>query len=53
MKILVAGATGVVGLEVVRLLKQHGHFVRTISKHPERAERLRPIADEVRRWMPR
>jgi uncharacterized protein YbjT (DUF2867 family) len=48
MKVLVAGATGVVGREVALLLKQHGHFVRTISKDPERAERLRPIVDEVR-----
>jgi uncharacterized protein YbjT (DUF2867 family) len=48
MKILVAGATGVVGREVVVLLKQHGHFVRTISKDAARAQSLRPIADEVR-----
>jgi len=48
MKVLVAGATGVVGREVVLLLKQHGYFVGTISKDPERAERLRSIADEVR-----
>jgi len=48
MKILVAGATGVVGREVVHLLKQRGHFVRTLSKDPERAERLRPRADELR-----
>jgi len=48
MKILVAGATGVVGREVVQLLKQEGHFVRTISKTKERAESLRGIADDVR-----
>jgi uncharacterized protein YbjT (DUF2867 family) len=48
MKVLVAGATGVVGREVVLLLKQHGHFVRSVSKDPARAERLRSIADEVR-----
>jgi uncharacterized protein YbjT (DUF2867 family) len=48
MKVLVAGATGVVGQQVVLLLKQHGHFVRSISKHPERAQRLRSIADDVR-----
>src|SRR6478752_1027133 len=48
MKILVAGATGVVGQEVTRLLKQHGHFVRSVSKDPQRAERLRPLTDELR-----
>jgi len=37
-----------VGREVVRLLKQQGHFVRTVSQDPERAERLRPLADELR-----
>ena len=47
MKILVAGATGVVGREVVRLLKQRGHFVRTVSKDPARAAALRQIADQV------
>jgi uncharacterized protein YbjT (DUF2867 family) len=46
--VLVAGATGVVGREVVLLLKQRGHFVRTISKTPQRAESLREMADEVR-----
>ena len=48
MKVLVAGATGVVGREVVLLLKRRGHFVRTVSKDPERAERLRSLVDEVR-----
>ena len=47
MKILVAGATGVVGREVVLLSKQRGHFVRAISRDPKRAQPLRAIADEV------
>lgn len=47
MRVLVAGATGVVGREVVSLLKQRGHFVRTVSKDPERAAALRQIVDEV------
>jgi len=47
MKILVAGATGVVGREVALLLKQRGHFVRAISRDPKRAQALRSIADEV------
>jgi len=48
MNVLVAGATGVVGREIVSLLKQRGHFVRTLSKTPERAESLRGTVDEVR-----
>ena len=48
MNILVAGASGVVGREVVELLKQRGHSVRTLSKDPGRADRLRGVADEVR-----
>jgi len=48
MKVLVAGATGVVGREIVLLLKQRGHFVRTLSKDRTRAASLQPIADEVR-----
>lgn len=48
MKVLVAGASGVVGRQVVELLKQRGHRVRTLSKDPERAARLRLVADEVR-----
>jgi uncharacterized protein YbjT (DUF2867 family) len=48
VKVLVAGASGVVGRQVVELSKQRGHHVRTLSKDPERAARLRPLADEVR-----
>ncbi|HYP75288.1 MAG TPA: NAD(P)H-binding protein [Polyangiaceae bacterium] len=48
MKVLVAGASGVVGREIVLLLKQRGHFVRTLSKSVARAEPLRQLADEVR-----
>lgn len=48
MKVLVAGASGVVGSHVVELLKQRGHHVRTLSKDPGRAARLRLVADEVR-----
>jgi len=48
MKVLVAGATGVVGREVVSLLKQHDHFVRTVSKDPERAKPLHRLVDDVR-----
>lgn len=48
MRVLVAGASGVVGREVVELLEQRGHYVRTLSKDPARAAALRHIADDVR-----
>jgi uncharacterized protein YbjT (DUF2867 family) len=48
MKVLVAGASGLVGREVTRLLKERGHYVRTLSKDPERAAPLRALADDVR-----
>jgi uncharacterized protein YbjT (DUF2867 family) len=48
VNVLVAGASGVVGREVVELLKQRGHWVRTLSKDPGRAARLRERADDVR-----
>lgn len=46
-RILLAGATGAVGREVLRLLKERGHFVRTISRSEDNAARIRSIADEV------
>ena len=45
--VLVAGATGMLGLEVVRLLSERGHRVRTLSRDPARAQALHGIADEV------
>jgi uncharacterized protein YbjT (DUF2867 family) len=48
MKVLVAGASGLVGREVVALLKQRGHYVRTLSKDPQRAAGLRALVDDVR-----
>jgi uncharacterized protein YbjT (DUF2867 family) len=47
MRLLVAGATGSVGFEVLRLAKKEGHFVRTLSRTPENARRLRGLADEI------
>jgi len=48
MKILVAGASGLIGGEVVRLLKERGHYVRTLSRDPGRAAKLNAVADDVR-----
>ena len=48
MKILLAGATGLVGYEVLRQLRVAGHEVRTLSRDPARAERLRGLTSDVR-----
>jgi len=48
MKILVAGASGLIGGEVVRLLKERGHYVRTLSRDPARAAKLKAVANDVR-----
>jgi len=48
MKILVAGASGLLGGEVVRLLKERGHYVRALSRDPGRAAKLKAMADDVR-----
>jgi|GEM_PF-451981 len=46
-RILLAGASGTVGFELLKLLKTHGYWVRTLSHSPVRAEQLKPLADEV------
>ncbi|MDI1479847.1 NAD(P)H-binding protein [Polyangium sp. y55x31] len=46
-RILLAGATGAVGSEVLRLLCERGHFVRTFSRSAKNAEKIRPLASEV------
>jgi uncharacterized protein YbjT (DUF2867 family) len=48
MKILVAGASGLIGWDAVGLLKTAGHYVRTLSRDPKRAARLSSLADDVR-----
>jgi uncharacterized protein YbjT (DUF2867 family) len=48
MRVLLAGATGAVGSEVLDLLRADGHEVRTLSRDPERSQRLRGRASDVR-----
>ncbi|MRG92297.1 SDR family oxidoreductase [Polyangium spumosum] len=47
LRILLAGATGAVGAEALRLLRAEGHFVRTFSRSAKNAEKIRPLASEV------
>jgi uncharacterized protein YbjT (DUF2867 family) len=47
MRFLVAGATGLVGREVVALLKTSQHFVRTASRNPGRAAAMKDLVDDV------
>ncbi|WP_437945768.1 NAD(P)H-binding protein [Sorangium sp. So ce296] len=46
-RILLAGATGAVGSELLRLLRGRGHFVRTLSRAEGNAAGIRGLASEV------
>lgn len=46
-RILLAGATGVVGTELLRLLRARDRFVRTLSRTQGNAARIRGLASEV------
>lgn len=45
-KVLVAGATGALGHEVVLALKQRGLYVRALGRDPKRLEAVCGVADE-------
>ncbi len=47
MRIFVAGATGAVGFEFVRLAKTEGHWIETLSRSAENARKLAGVADQV------
>ncbi|HSN97685.1 MAG TPA: NAD(P)H-binding protein [Candidatus Nanopelagicales bacterium] len=46
-RVLLAGATGAVGRELLPLLRARGLFVRTLSQSAANAARVRDLADEV------
>jgi uncharacterized protein YbjT (DUF2867 family) len=48
MNILVAGASGLIGVEVARLLKESGHYTRALSRDPGRAAKIKAVADDIR-----
>lgn len=45
-RVLVAGATGRLGRELVRQLKAQGYYVRALARDKARLERFCPLADE-------
>lgn len=45
--ILVAGATGIVGQAITRLLRNGNYRIRTLSRDPGRAQGLRNLADDI------
>src|SRR5438105_4946938 len=45
--VLVAGATGRLGREVVEELKARGHRVRALARSARRLDALRDVADEL------
>ena len=47
MRVFVAGATGAVGFEFVRLAKAEGCFIHTLSRSPENVRKLAGLADQV------
>src|ERR1700730_12894078 len=48
MRVFVAGASGVIGRPLVRLLRQAGHQVTGMTRSTEKAEQLRAVgADPV------
>ena len=45
--VLLAGATGVLGTEVMKLLQATDHWVRVLIRHADQEEIVRPYCDEV------
>jgi uncharacterized protein YbjT (DUF2867 family) len=46
-RVLLAGATGAIGHEVLRLLRGNDHFVRTLSRSKKNAAKIESLASEV------
>lgn len=50
MKVLITGATGLIGKEVGKLLAEAGHEISVVSRHPERASQELPFPAHVYPW---
>nr|WKN35117.1 NAD(P)H-binding protein [Tunicatimonas sp. TK19036] len=46
--VAVAGASGVLGMELIQLLSQQSYRVRSIIRDPQKRDRVEPYSDEVR-----
>ena len=46
-RILLAGATGALGIEILKQLHQQGYFVRALIRRPDQEGVVRPYCDEV------
>lgn len=46
-RVLLAGATGAIGQEVLRLLRAQNHFVRTLSRSKKNSAKIESFANEV------
>lgn len=46
-RVLLAGATGAIGQEVLRLLHAKNHFIRTLSRSKQNAAKVQSLASEV------
>ena len=52
MKVVVAGGTGLIGRQLVRVLIERGDRALVLSRHPDRTRRSLPEAAEVVGWQP-
>ena len=46
-KVLVAGATGALGMEVVKILNQQGYPLRVLTRSSDGASKLAPFSDDI------
>ena len=46
-RVLLAGATGALGIEVLKCLHQQDYYVRTLIRSPDKEETVRPYCDDV------
>ena len=52
MKILITGATGLIGRNLLPLLKDNGHEVIALTRNPDTAGVRLPVACQIIRWDP-
>lgn len=50
MKILITGATGLIGKELGKKLVEAGHAIHALSRHPDRAQMDLPFPAKIFKW---